>query len=452
MPGFTVAIHAAAEGLRVFERSLATIQNNVTNSSTPGYVRQRQALVSGAFEPEKGLYGGISAGPRETSRDDFAERVVRDRTSAFGYQDQLAAGLAQIEPVFDATGDAGIPGALNKLFQSFSALTVTPNDPVARNAVIERADGVASAFRSTASTIITARSEASKQVATAAGNVNRIAGLIAGFNAQSLNSGDLGANPSLEASVYNAIEQLSEQLDVQAIRQGDGTFTVLTAGGTPLVIADQQTDLIVDASGATVQILDSAANNLTSQFTGGRLGSLLTVTNVVLPGLKASVDLLAETLADRVNGLLANGVDSNGQSGAALFQYNAISGAGASLARTSVTAAQIAAADPGSPGGNGNALNLAGLSSSIELGGLSFAGSYGSIAAGVGRQIAAAKENQGVQTQLLTQAKLLRQDRSGVSLDEEATKLLEYQRAYQASARMIAVLNDLTQTLIDTLR
>ncbi len=438
--------------MRVFERSLATIENNVANVSTPGYVRQRQALIAAPFLPEGGLYGGVLAGSRESARDDFAERMVRERTTASGYEDQVLEGLNRIEPAFDPTGEAGIPGALDKLFQSFSALTVTPNDTVARNVVIDRARVVVSAFRNTISTVDTAEADIRTQVTTRVDSVNRVAKLLSEYNTQASNSGGRGADPALEAAIYNGLEELSGQLDIRTLKQTDGTFTVTTSGGFPLVIGSQQFDLTVDASGQTVQILDPAGNQLTGQITGGSLGGLLALANTVLPGVKTDMNALAQTLADRVNGILMNGLDANGLSGMPLFQYDGVLGAAGSLALTSVTAPEIAAADLASPGGNGNALTLASLSDSIELGGLTFAGSYGNIASGVGRRIASAKENQGVQSELMTQAKILRQDQSGVSLDEEAVKMLEYQRAYQASAQMITVLNALTQTLIDMVR
>ena len=37
---------------------------------------------------------------------------------------------------------------------------------------------------------------------------------------------------------------------------------------------------------------------------------------------------------------------------------------------------------------------------------------------------------------------------SGVSLDEEAIKMISYQRAYQASAKVIATINELFDTLL----
>jgi flagellar hook-associated protein 1 FlgK len=47
------------------------------------------------------------------------------------------------------------------------------------------------------------------------------------------------------------------------------------------------------------------------------------------------------------------------------------------------------------------------------------------------------------------QAQNLREQISGVSLDEEAIRLVEYQRAYQASARMVTVLSELTEMAVN---
>jgi flagellar hook-associated protein 1 FlgK len=38
---------------------------------------------------------------------------------------------------------------------------------------------------------------------------------------------------------------------------------------------------------------------------------------------------------------------------------------------------------------------------------------------------------------------------SGVSTDEELISVIEHQHAYQAAARLVNVVNDMTQTLID---
>ena len=54
-----------------------------------------------------------------------------------------------------------------------------------------------------------------------------------------------------------------------------------------------------------------------------------------------------------------------------------------------------------------------------------------------------------MQKQLLAQARAQRSESSGVSLDEEAIRLVEYQRAYQATAKLVSVLDQLSQVTID---
>jgi flagellar hook-associated protein 1 len=74
------------------------------------------------------------------------------------------------------------------------------------------------------------------------------------------------------------------------------------------------------------------------------------------------------------------------------------------------------------------------------------------MASRTGYALSAAKNRQQVQQSAVAQAQNLRQQNSGVDLDEEAMTLVQYQRAYEANSRMITVLNSLTQTVIDLLR
>ena len=52
----------------------------------------------------------------------------------------------------------------------------------------------------------------------------------------------------------------------------------------------------------------------------------------------------------------------------------------------------------------------------------------------------------------VAQARNLRQQMSGVSLDEEASVLIQFQRAYEANSRLITVMYQLTQDTIDMMR
>jgi flagellar hook-associated protein 1 FlgK len=194
---------------------------------------------------------------------------------------------------------------------------------------------------------------------------------------------------------------------------------------------------------------------------GGKLGGLLEVRNQVLPSLigdphqQGSLNQLAQTLADQVNQLLTSGLVSENpaQPGTALFSYDAANPttiAASSAVSSAITADQLAALDPGPPySSNGIAIRLAELGSEGKIEGVGLVAFYGEIAARIGREVNAANEDSDLQAQLVAQAKTIRQEASGVSLDEEAVMLIQFQRAYQAAARMISILDELTETAVN---
>jgi flagellar hook-associated protein 1 FlgK len=87
-----------------------------------------------------------------------------------------------------------------------------------------------------------------------------------------------------------------------------------------------------------------------------------------------------------------------------------------------------------------------------QINGVSYSQFYGKMAANVGSQLQDAINGKQVQQSLLAQARDQRQQVSGVSLDEEAMILVEFQRAYEATSRFITVLDQLTQDTINILR
>ncbi len=57
-----------------------------------------------------------------------------------------------------------------------------------------------------------------------------------------------------------------------------------------------------------------------------------------------------------------------------------------------------------------------------------------------------------VKVSVVQQLKITKESKEGVSLDEEAADLIRFQRAYQANAKFITVIDDMTQTLLGMVR
>ncbi|EGV51080.1 flagellar basal body rod C-terminal domain-containing protein [endosymbiont of Riftia pachyptila] len=105
-------------------------------------------------------------------------------------------------------------------------------------------------------------------------------------------------------------------------------------------------------------------------------------------------------------------------------------------------------------GDNRNALALAAMQSQDRMLNLSASYSevYSQLVAGVGASTRQAEASLAAQEGLLERNRASQEEVSGVNLDEEAAKLVQFQQAYQASAEMIKVANSLFDTLLSAVR
>lgn len=126
-----------------------------------------------------------------------------------------------------------------------------------------------------------------------------------------------------------------------------------------------------------------------------------------------------------------------------------------SVALSSSETDKIAAAtvNTGNRGDNRNAVAIAQLQDKLSVDGTStFNGYYSSIVGAVGADSQYVNSSFTAQDFSLKQMENMRESVSGVSLDEEMTNLMKYQRAYEASARLITVGDDMLQTLLGMLK
>jgi flagellar hook-associated protein 1 len=437
-----------ANALKAFEDGLATVSENVTNANTPGYVEQTQTFEAQPFDLSQGLTGGVEAGPVLSSRDVYAEQAVQQQQTALGYYTQQVADLTPTESSFSLSSTSGVSPAMDALFSSFSALSVNPNGTVERQAVLNAAATVAQQFQSAATGLSSQSAGLTQQTQGIIGNINQLASTIAQVNSDDRIDPSGGVNAGVDAQLYSSLEQLSQYVNFTTLQQPDGTISVLVGGQTPLVEGGQAYDIQGDFSTPQTAILSSTGTDITSQITGGQLAAVVGDNNNAIPGYLTSLNTLAQSFADQVNGALDNGVDENGAAPTTdLFTYNA-AGAAATLAVNPLTTDQIAAALPGAPGGNGNALAVAQLENATGVDGYTFDEYFGNIGGQVGSDVQSATNSETTSQSLLTQAQTLRQQVSGVSLDSEAESLMAFQQSYEATSKMFTVLNELTETLM----
>lgn len=482
-------LSVTAGALNAYDQVLAVVQNNVANSSTPGYAQQSLNLVPLVFDETTGAMGGVQAGEVTSARNQYLEQAVRNQTVLTGQTQQNVNSLTALQSVFDITGQSGISAALNNLYSSFSAWAQNPTDNISQQTVINNATSVAQAFQQTAGNLSSVAQDTTNQIQSTVDNVNRLVGQLQGYNKQ-LMAGSTN-DASLDAQVNTTLEQLSQYIDFSAIQQSDGSYTVLMNGQSVLLVADQQyqisyqpnppaADSAYPVSRPGAKIVSSIGGDLTAATTGGQLGALLDIANTVLPSYLGSgtqqgdLNVMAKQFADCVNGLLTSGYISAGDPtnnidptpGVPLFTYDTSNdtNVAATLAVSStITPDQLAAIQPATPTAaqvsNGIPLALSQLADpqnasqegTLNGAGISFSAFYGALAARVGGDLNTANNELTAQQSALAQAQNLRQQVSGINLDEQAALLLQVQQAYDANSKYLSVLDEITSNLINML-
>jgi flagellar hook-associated protein 1 len=462
------ALSSASQSLQAIEEAINVTNNNVTNANSPGYADQVPELISQSFESNTGIgMGGVTEVTQDT-RDAYADTAVQQQMSLEGMYQQLQTSLAPLQNVFDVSSNSPIPSALNQLFQSFSQWATNPSDSDYQSSVLNAAQQTAAAFQQAAVQLNQIQSSNTQNIQSTVTQINQDASLIQSYNQQI--SENSQPNAGLSAQLESTLENLSSLANIQVVNGIGGQVTVLIGGQSALVEGTQVNAIqAVNNTASTagnpgaaplISIEDSNGNDITSDITAGGLAGMLNVANNVLPSLigggqqVGGLNTLAQGLADSVNNILDQATTSTGAAGVPLFTYNSTAPAGiaSSLAVSStITGSQLAAADPGPPPvANGAALALAALDSSDPgpVDGQGFTQYFSSLTSQVGYAVSNAGTEATAQQQLVAQAQSLQQQVSGVSLDEEAMRLVQLQSSYQATSKVVTVIDDTLQTLM----
>jgi len=452
MSSLNASLATALSGLEAAQGALQATSNNVANANTPGYSREVPVLeasdpvVVGALT----LGTGVTLQSLESIRDPILESQIQQETQTQGQLNSLVSALQQTQVNFSSTtGDIGT--AISNFFSSINELATSPADLSLRQGVLTAADNLASAFNTTANNLTAQRSNLDGSVEQTVGQINQLTAQIAQLNqhiSQVQNAGE-SAGTFIDQRTQ-LIDQLSSLVDVSVIPTGN-TLTLTTAAGTALVAGQQSFQLSTQANSSGVQDVYSGSTDITSTIVSGQLGGLLQARDQQIPSLQNQLDTLAAGLATAVNGVQTAGFDLNGKQGTNLFNPPPASGTGAaaSLSVAITDPSLIAASSDGTSGNNANADAMYALSNQAIVNGESPSDYYSGIVFNVGNAVSNASAQQNASNLVLQQLNDQRAAVSGVSLNEEAANMIQYQQAYAASAQVITAINDMMYTAIN---
>lgn len=477
MMGITGALEIARKSLFANQLAIQVTSHNIANVDTPGYSRQRvQLQETRPMDFSPGQIGtGVEAARIRRSVDRLIESQVVAEQGLSGTLEYTANAVGQVEQLFHE-GNGGTLGArIDEFFNAWEDLTVNPRGTAERQTLVSSARVLASAFRGVDGRMRTYRENADRDVAGLAGEVTEIARQIADLNGK-IKSAFLGGQEPNDLLDRRSLllQDLSERINVTTFPDVGGQINVQVANGRMLVSGEiagslealPGTDPVSGETWNHVRIRlpnqsSPAAEDITGTITSGSLYSALRFRDVFVPGEQAKLDSLAFDVASRVNALHAAGFGLDGSTGTDFFLPVALPGAAANLQVNPAVEADLnrvaaASSDPTAPGGsgpgdNGNALLLAALREqrSAGLGGATFTEFLGGMVGAIGAEARGVNQDLAHQRSIVDFVTAQRESVSGVSLDEEMTNLIKYQRAFEAATKLVAVADDLLKQIVD---
>ncbi len=445
------ALNISVGSLEAQQAGLETTTNNLANMNTPGYSRQRPVLreADPIIQGRLAFGNGVSLTGIESLRDSLLNVQIDDETQQQAKSQTLVDTMSQVQPLFPMD-TSGIGATITSFFDSLNGLAANPSDSSLRQNVLASANAMAASFNQTAGQLTTTRSNLDLNVQQDVQEVNQITSQIAKINSTLAATSSTGSEyGSFLDQRDSLVQQLSGLIDVSVLQQGN-SLTLTTRQGTALVVDSQSFDLTtrLDSSDDTQHIY-AQTGDITDSISGGKLGGAIEARDQEIPSMLGQLDTLASALVTKLNDAHKQGFDLNGDPGGNLFTPLTGTGAAAGMSVAITNPNLLAASSDGSAGSNGNIANLTAVSTQDVTNGMTPIQAYGNLVFQVGSSISNANADLSASTNVLQQLQQQQQSVSGVSLDEEASNLLLYERAYQAAARAISTVDQMLQTAIN---
>jgi flagellar hook-associated protein 1 FlgK len=444
------------------QAAIQVTSRNIANVNNPEHARQRVIMGDRAFVPTaQGPEGtGVEILTVEQMRDAFLDkqvvRQIADEASLQAQSDALTnAELAMGDRIDRSTDPAsvqdvtkstsGIGAALDEFFNAFDALAVSPRDIPARNVALQKAQILADRINNADSRLATVQSDLATQIEADLNKANVLLSDIARLNSEiaDANIRESGSASDLIDRRQGKLEALSGLLKIETalIPNGYGQIEVRIGGVNFVDYGQKLGDLKYDSVASVVTSTQDLSQEIDSA--GGSVQGRLLAMKGAIEEARERVRTIAASLAAEVNGKYDPAQEFFATTGLSSGQLIALD--------STINSSTLRTSSQSLAGGNDYLTGIAGLrvSTVASLDNLTLGdytrntvGQIGQVLQGVNTRL---EESTVIKTALTTQRDAV----SSVSLDEETADLMKFQRAYQANARVISVVDELLDTLIN---
>lgn len=478
--------------LRTSKKSLSTTSHNIANANTEGYSRQTvTAETNTPIQSGKNIFGtGVNVKNIKRVHDSLVEKKLTHSISNNSYHQSRTDHLSNVEEIFNEINSDGMNKILNRFFNSFRELSNQPENEVVRTLVRDNAHIVTTDFKRIAGEITNVKERIDGQIQAIVDDANTIAKSVAELNKEISRLENMGGETGdLRDQRDNATRQLSEFFKINTYEDERGQYVINIVGAGSLVAGGVVNNLKLGKIGgdevgsyeheSRAEIFFEAGGvktPISENITSGQVGALTKTRNEEITLLRNQLDEMAHGLVHITNAIHRKGyvnrsipTDQNGNiipnerlgkvTGINFFKEPLnLKESSANIDLSEEVKNDLnnisTGLSPNSPGDNRIAIAISKIQHEKVLGqgSRTFEETYlqaiGKIGLATSKSGVNAEQSKGI----LAQAKSIKERISGVSIDEEATNMVKYQHAYEASAKMIRTADEMFDSVIGMMR
>ncbi len=302
--------------------------SNISNVSTPGYTRIRPIFESLGTRDASSNQEQIGVKIAEIQRvyDKFLASQIVAQDSAVGSATARKSLLTQIEGVVNESAGNGINDVLSKFWSAWDNLSVNPSGKAERDVLLTAAQNLTDIFNLRAEELSNVQYSIDQTITDDVNKLNGYLSEISAMNAEIVRIEGTGAQASsLRDNRMTLLSKISSIIDINYIERSDGSLYIyLPASGKPLVEGNNNWQLTVQSNSANANLndivfTDDLNSSLNNDITGGELGGLLDIRDVVLASYIDELNQTASSIINKVNSQHMAGYDQDGNIGAAFF-------------------------------------------------------------------------------------------------------------------------------------
>ena len=321
-----------ASAIRVYQRALGTVSNNIANMDSDGYTRRLSNIQESAPRLEANQpigTGSIFQGVRR-AYDSFLESSVRDASSELGEKSKF---VVYTNRLLDLLGndDATLMASMDDFFAAAKAVANDPASLIMRGEYLAEAETLASRFNEISSQIEMIEVEALADLDALVTEVNGFTEQLGVINKQLQKRGELSKqSPDLLDQRDQILRDLASLIPIKVGFDKRGVVTVsatnsLTAGVIVDETKDYQVAIQKNNSGVSTLMVDPFGKaDLVPVVETGEIGGVISWQTQILQPAYKDLDRLAMLIVESVNSVQQDGLDLFGEMGDPLFRVDPV--------------------------------------------------------------------------------------------------------------------------------